>query len=150
MKRKSQFKDSTKLLNDSKDLKITKVAKDETLFEFGDIITTDLAEAIAIMLTLKENVNETIWKTKVTENIDKIEPRRALYWLSGGDVEWLTLENYRKNWVECEWDFQEKFGFMLIDILKKSQTYGDIRKAFVKKLNLATLYDFALYKNFVR
>lgn len=151
MKRKSQFKEnSTKLLNKSTDLKVSKISKDETLFEFGEIITTDLAEGIAIMLINKDFINHKIWKTKITENIEKIEPRRALYWLSGGDREWLTLENYNQNWIECGWDFQERFGLTLMDILKKSNTYEDIRNGFIKKLNLSLLYDFALSKKLVR
>lgn len=151
MKRKSQFKEnSTKLLNKSTDLKVSKISKDETLFEFGEIITTDLAEGIAIMLINKDCINEKIWKNKITESLEKVEPRRALYWLTGGDREWLTLENYNKNWIECCWDFQERFGYTLIEILKNSTTYDDVRKAFTKKLNLSLLYDFALSKNLVR
>jgi len=151
MKRKSQFRfGSEKLLNNPKEFKITKVSNNETLFEFGEIITTDLAEAISVMMREEDLITNAIWKTKITENIEKIEPRRALYWLSGGDVEWITLENYKKNWFECEWDFQEEFGIILIDIIQKSKTYDDIRKGFKRKLNLPTLYEFALKKNIAR
>jgi len=151
MKRKSQFRcGSEKLLNNPKEFKITKVSLHETLFEFGEIITADLAEAISVMMKDEDLANDNIWKTKVTENIEKIEPRRSLYWLSGGDVEWISLENYRKNWFECEWDFQSEFGMILIDILQKSKTYDDIRKGFKRKLNLPILYEFALRKNIVR
>lgn len=151
MKKKSQFRENnSKLLKNQTDLKITKVSNDETLFEVGDIITTDLAEGIALMLINNDLVNENYWRTKVTENIEEIEPRRALYWLSGGDREWLTMENYQKNWSECEWDFQERFGYTIIEIIEKSSTYEDIKNGFLKKLNLSTLYDFALSRNFVR
>ena len=151
MKRKSQFREnSIKLLNNFTDLKISKISKDETLFELGEVLTTDLAEGIAIMLINEDLVNEKIWKTKITENLEKIEPRRALYWLTGGDREWLTLENYNQNWTECEWSFQERFGLTLMDILKKSSNYDDVRKGFLKKLNLSLFYDFALSKNLIR
>ena len=151
MRRKNQSRfSSAKLLENPKDFKITKISDKETMFEFGEIITTDLAEAISIMIRDQDCINQGLWKTKVTENFEKIEPRRALYWLSGGDVEWLTLENYKKNWFECEWDFQEEFGMTLMDILQKSKTYDDIRKGFIKKLNLTTLYEFALKKNIAR
>lgn len=151
MKRKSQLREnSTKLLNKNKDLKISKISKDETLFELGDIVTSDLAEGIAIMLVNLDSVDEKFWRTKTTENIQMTEPRRALYWLTGGDREWLTLENYRKNWTECEWDFQERFGYTIMEILKNSETYNDIRNGFIKKLNLSVLYDFALSKNLCR
>jgi hypothetical protein len=151
MKRKNQFRDgSVKLQKNPKDFKITKLNSQETLFEFGEIITTDLAEAISILMRESEMVNDIIWKTVISENIELIEPRKALYWLSGGDREWITLENFNRNWIECEWDFQEEFGFTIIEIVKKSKTYDDIRKLFQKKLSLAILYEFALRKNFVR
>ena len=151
MRRKNQLRfGGSKLLNNPKEFKITKVSYQETLFEFGEIITTDLAEAVSIMIREQDSMSQSFWKTKITENIDKIEPRRALYWLSGGDVEWSTLENYKKNWFECEWDFQEEFGMVIIEILQKSKTYDDIRKGFVKKLSLPTLYEFALKKNIAR
>lgn len=151
MKKKSQSRlGGTKLLNNPKEIKITKVSNQETLFEFDEIITTDLAEAISLMIRDQDSISQGLWKTRITENIEKTEPRRALYWLSGGDVEWLTLENYKKNWFECEWDFQEEFGMTLIEILQKSKTYDDIRKGFIKKLSLPTLYEFALKKNIAR
>lgn len=151
MKRRSQFRESsTRLLKNPQDFKISKIDEGETLFEIGEILTTDLAEGISIMLTNEILVDDRLWKTKVTENIENVEPRRALYWLSGGDREWLTLENYNRNWVECEWDLQEKFGIILIEILKNSKTYGDIRKGFIEKISLSILYDFALSKNFIR
>jgi hypothetical protein len=151
MKRKNQFRESSlKLQNNDKDYKITKTNSQETLFEFGEVVTTDLAEAVSIMMKESDMISDKIWKNRVTENIENIEPRRALYWLSGGDREWLTLENFNRNWIECEWDFQEEFGFTIIEILKKSKTYDDIRKLFQKKLSLPILYEFALRKNFVR
>ena len=151
MKRKNQFREgSLKLQNKSKDFKITKANSQETVFEFGEIVTTDLAEAVSIMMRESDMANDKIWEKKVTENVENIEPRRALYWLSGGDREWLTLENFNRNWIECEWDFQEEFGFTVIEILKKSKTYGDIKKLFQKKLSLQVLYEFALKRNFVR
>lgn len=151
MKRKNQSRfSSTKLLENPKDFKITKISDNETMFEFGEIITTDLAEAISIMIKKQDCINNGFWKTKISETFDKIEPRRALYWLSGGDVEWITLENYKKNWFECEWNFQEEFGMTLMNILQKSKTYDDVRKGFIKKLNLTTLYEFALKKDIAR
>ena len=151
MKRKNQLREIIlNPQNNSKDFKITRVNSRETLFEFGEVITNDLAEAISILMREHDTVDDKIWKTTISVNIEQIEPRRAIYWLSGGDREWLTLENFNKNWTECEWDFQEEFGFTIIEILKKSKTYDDVRKGFTKKLNLPILYEFALRKNFVR
>ena len=49
-------------------------------------------------------------------------------------------------WGECYLKFQEEFGILVYSIIKKSKTFKDIREGFIKYLNLATLYNFALEK----
>lgn len=120
----------------------------QLFFEIGNDITTDISEAVAIMM--RKDTDESIWDKKISIDYECIEPRRSLYWLSGGDSEWMTFRNYNIPWCECDLDFQEEFGFMVISILKKSKTLGDIREGFVRYLNLPVLYEFALNKGFVR
>ena len=55
-------------------------------------------------------------------------------------------ENYKKYWHEVQLEFQEEFGVLIISILKKSKTLKDVRTGFLKYLNLATLYNFAIEK----
>ena len=136
-----------KLLNSSNIVKITRESE-HLLFEIGDETTTDVAEAVAIMM--RYDVGNNIWNSHIVINSDSVEPRRSLYWLSGGDNEWMTLENYNKPWQYCDLEFQEEFGFMIISIVKKSKTLGDIRDGFMKYLNLPTLYEFALSREFIR
>jgi hypothetical protein len=116
-------------------------------FEIGTEVTNDLAEAVAILMRLKSKWNDQIWNLEISE-IDyyNIEPSKCLYWLSGGDKEWTNDENYKKYWHEVQLDFQEEFGIIIISILKKSKTLKDIRTGFLKYLNLATLYNFAIEK----
>ena len=116
-------------------------------FEIGTEVTNDLAEAVAILMRLKSKWNDQIWNLEISE-IDyyNIEPSICLYWLAGGDEEWVSEENYKKYWHEVQLEFQEEFGVLIISILKKSKTLKDVRTGFLKYLNLATLYNFAIEK----
>lgn len=116
-------------------------------FEIGMELTNDLAEAVAILMRLKSKWNDEIWDLEISE-IDyyNIEPSKCLYWLTGGDKEWGREENYKKYWHEVQLEFQEEFGVLIISILKKSKTLKDVRTGFLKYLNLATLYNFAIEK----
>lgn len=134
-------------LNDS-NIRMSVEPNGQLFFEIGNDITTDVSEAVAIMM--RKNIDESIWNKTISINYDDIEPRRTLYWLSGGDSEWMTFRNYSTPWCDCDLDFQEEFGFMVISILKKSKTLGDIRDGFIKYLNLPVLYEFALNKGFIR
>jgi len=123
---------------------------DQYYFEIGSDITTDLAEAVAIMMNYKNKESDKFWELQIKDiNYYDIKPEQALYWLSGGDYEWKVMNNYKKIWSEVSLDFQEEFGLRIISILKKSKTMRDIRDGFLKYLNLPILYEFALEKEFV-
>ena len=122
---------------------------DQYYFEIGTEITTDLAEAVAIMMNYKNKESDKFWDLQLKDiNYYDIKPEQALYWLSGGDYEWKVMNNYKKAWSEISLDFQEEFGLRIISILKKSKTMRDIRDGFLKYLNLPILYEFALEKNY--
>lgn len=131
------------------DSELIKISKDydNYYFEIGSELTMDLAEAVSILMRMKSKWNDQIWDLKISE-IDyyNIDPSKCLYWLSGGDEEWTNDENYKKYWHEVQLDFQEEFGILIISILKKSKTLKDVRTGFLKHLNLATLYNFAIEK----
>ncbi len=110
---------------------------DQYYFEIGSDITTDLAEAVAIMMNYKNKESDKFWELQIKDiNYYDIKPEQALYWLSGGDYEWKVMNNYKKIWSEVSLDFQEEFGLRIISILKKSKTMRDIRDGFLKYLNL--------------
>jgi hypothetical protein len=122
----------------------------EYYFEIKSEITNDLAEAVAIMMRIRDKWNDKIWNTKIPNiNIYEIDPRKSLYWLSGGHDEWKKLENYKKSWHESHSEFGEEFGMVVVSILKKSKTLKDIRSGFVRHLNMGKIYDFAIQKNLV-
>ena len=119
---------------------------DQYYFEIGSDITTDLAEAVAIMMMKYKN-NGKFWDLEI-KDIDyyNITPEKSLQWLSGGDNEWQLMNNYKKSWMDCSLEYQEEFGLKVISILKKSKTMRDIKNGFLKYLNLPILYEFALEK----
>lgn len=124
--------------------------KEQWFFEIGREITTDLGEAVAILMKNKE-VNEEIWNIEIKEcDSELISPARSLFYLTGGYNEWATLENYSKPWNECCLEFQEEFGFMITKIIKRSKKLSDVKNGFTKYLNLPVLYDYAISKNLLK
>ena len=149
-KRKTLLKEiGTKIIYDDNTTIISREGN-EWFFEIGKEMTTDLGEAVSLLLRNCDASDE-VWKTDIKEiNIDNISPEKSLYWLTGGEKEWKTLENYNRPWCDCYLDFQEEFGLLVISIIKRSKTLEDMRKHFIEYLNLPVLYDFALSKNFLR
>lgn len=127
------------------------IAKDgeEYFFEIGTETTTDLAEAVSILMRTV-NWDDSIWKTEVTEEMKNVTPEKALYWLSGGKTEWNNLNHYKNPWCEYYLDFQEEFGFLIVNIVNRSKILLDIREEFNKYLNLPIIYNYALSKNMIR
>lgn len=123
---------------------------DDTYFEIGSQSTYDVAEAVSILMRQVSN-NDDVWQTPVLNiDIENITPEKSLYWLTGGIDEWDMLDNYNRPWCDCYLDFQEEFGFMIINAVKKAKKLGDVRDYFNKYLNLVVLYDYAISKNFIR
>lgn len=119
-------------------------------FEISDICTTDICEAVSLMM--RYNVTDSdIWSRDITKNcdLDLIDPKKCLYWLSGGDDEWTKREFYKRPWNECDLLFQEEFGVTVLVILKKSKKLSDIKTGFLKFLNLPVFYEFALSKKLI-
>lgn len=131
-------------------LKITKEGG-EYFYEIGKEVTSDLAEAISIMMR-EIDENSSIWDMEFDKSLvyENISPEKSLFWLTGGYSEWRTLTHYSKPWCDCYLDFQEEFGIIVINILKRSRTFMDIRNGYLNYLNLPTLYDFAISKNLIK
>jgi hypothetical protein len=113
-------------------------------FEIITETTSDIGEAVAIMMKLNK-YNDPVWELKINNvNLYNVEPSKSLYWLSGGDDEWRFGNEYKCQWHECYFKFGEEFGLSVISIIQKSKTLKDIREEFIKNLNLTKLYEFAL------
>ena len=115
------------------------------------ILTFDAAEAVAAMMRIpKMLLDKEIWKIKIS-NVDKdVQAIKALYWLTGGNDEWVNLENYTINWSSASIFFEEKIGKELLNGINKCDTLGDIRKLLERRFNLGRLYELALSKGFAR
>ena len=122
----------------------------EWYFEVGKEFTTDMAEAVALLMR-NFDYNHSIWQTEINGvNAEDITPERSLFWLTGGYQEWRNLDNYNRPWYDCYLEFQEEFGFLIINIVKKAKRLSDIRDGFIKYLNLPVLYEFAISRDLVR
>jgi hypothetical protein len=131
-------------------VRINKSNNNEYFFEIGTEVTEDIAEAVSILMR-KVDWNDNIWNREIKEvDMNSITPEKSLFWLTGGYAEWRTLDNYNKPWCDCYLDFQEEFGILIINIIKKSKSFKEIRDNFNKYLNLPILYNFAVSKDMIR
>jgi hypothetical protein len=139
----------TKTIFTDKTRKIS-IEGNEWFFEIGKELTTDIAEAVSLLIRECDSNNQ-IWEVEIKDiNTEDITPEKSLYWLTGGYKEWKSLENYNRPWCDCYLEFQEEFGFTILNSVNRSKTLGDIREYFIENLNLPVLYDFALSRNLVR
>ena len=145
----TKVKEISDVIYSSSRIRISKELNGELFFEIENEVTADLSEAIAIAIQ-KDIKDETFWETSFNIDINNISPDKALYWLSGGDAEWLSKNHYNINWSEVYLTYQEEFGLTIIDIILKAKNFEDIRKKFIQKLNLPILYEFALEKNIIK
>lgn len=146
-KRKLVIENISELIFSDEKIKINKQGK-TFIFEIGKEITSDLGEAVAIMMNTLDDEHK-IWNFEL-EIPEEITPEKSLYWLTGGDIEWKTLENYENTWSESYLYFQEEFGLSIVSILKKAKKLNDIKEGFRKNINLPIIYEFALSKNLVK
>jgi hypothetical protein len=147
--RKRKVLQNDELLYVSNIIRISKESNGDLFFEIGTEITTDISEAVSILMKNDVRSSE-IWEFEVDKINLSIDPEKSLYWLTGGHKEWRNLENYNRPWSQCYLDYQEEFGSLISNIIKRSKKLKDIRDGFQKYLNLPNLYEFALSKKFIR
>jgi hypothetical protein len=135
-----------KIIFFSDNVKIILSDDNSVFFEINEFITKDVAEAVSLLMR-DSSSNSLIWDMGINIDYDSIVYRNCLYWLSGGDVEWIKLNNYKKPWKECYNEFEEEFTPVINSILCKSKTLEDIKNGFIDNLNLPILYEFALEKD---
>lgn len=118
-------------------------------FEIGEEVTSDVAEAVSILMR-KSYFDDPIWGVELNKTKPSISTDKCLFWLSGGDEEWGSLQNYSKPWYECYNMFNDRFGYIVEEIYQESETLRDVRDGFIEFLNLSILYDFAISENIIK
>ena len=131
-----------KILQNSDRIKVVKEKNNQLFFEIENELTSDLSEAIAMIIMLDIH-DDHFWGIPYKYNQD-VTIEKTLYWLSGGDNEWISKHNYSVSWSEIYHLYLENFEHIVINILKSAKTFGDIKKGFIKNLNLPVFYEFAL------
>lgn len=142
-------RDTSIVIYGSDRIKVRKELNGELFFEIENELTSDLSEAVAMSINFGVN-DDIFFNTEFNININNISPDKALYWLTGGDVEWISKKHYNKSWSDVYLIYQEEFGLSIINIIKKSNTIGEVRNGFIKYMNLPILYEFSLNKGFIK
>jgi hypothetical protein len=124
---------------------VIKEPNGEHTFQIGKIYTSDVLEAVAILMRNSRWAELDIWDIEV--EIEEVNSINCIYWLSGGEEFW-NHPSCNVEWVDIYPTLIERFEGKL-ESVKKRKTLRDIRKYFKKHFNLDTFYDFALSKNII-
>ena len=147
MKRRRNVIEKEKILWRNNKVSIINI-EGQIIFEIRDYTTVDLVEAVVLMANI--SVKDDVWSLS-TNNFDKnIDPEKSLYWLSGGDSEWMTLEHYSESWYNLHQDFSIKWSPIINSIVSESKNLAEIKEELEKRLNLAIIYDWAISRGFTR
>lgn len=133
---------------------LIKIYKDinKYCFEINNELTYDIGESVAILMHIKGKSDSKFWDINIKKFVieDDINPINSIYWLSGGRSEWVTSKAYyQKSWAECSKILDEKFGKIILNIIRNSNTLKDIKNGFIKNINLPTIYEFLIEKKIV-
>jgi hypothetical protein len=137
----------------------TKISKETNGILYCEFIHTDLKtpfvsvdvlEITTALMKIKEyREDKSIWNIKI-KNKWNTSAEKALYWLSGGDKEWLINKNYIFSWSEVYHIFLNEYGEVVNNILEKSQTLGELKNNFEKYISLQKIYEFSIDNNLIK
>jgi hypothetical protein len=115
------------------------------------IHTSDVLEAAAALMHSKTlRNNRKLWDVKLSsDDIYGCDPANALYWLSGGDAEWVDGFRYNKKWSSVADVYLDRFGSDLFDAVEVCSTFADLRYIYSTEFKLQYFYEFALENNFI-
>ena len=131
---KNEFLGDKSILSDfkSREFSITRDDNGLLKFDFDSVgwlfDTNDVAEGVAIICTAKKyKKNEEIKKIQITDkDKENINPKDALYWLTGGSKEWKGGDNYDISWEEIEDKLVKENGQKIIDTVNNCNTLGEL------------------------
>lgn len=122
----------------------------QIIFEIDGFTTLDLAEAVALMIRIDIDDDDKVWNLPITIFDKNVFPEKSLYWLSGGDAEWITLEYYSDSWHNCLFDFCSKWSKSIQESVETATTLKDVRNYFTQSLSLIKIYEWAISKGFTK
>jgi hypothetical protein len=133
------------LLFESDLIKVSKEANKILYFESNQwqLNTYDVIEGVAALIKMNAPYEDKIWDIQVKEKWNS-SADKALYWLTGGDKEWLDGKRYKYQWKDVCHIFTHKYSDIIYDVLEKAETLKDIRDGFNKHLPMVKLYEFSL------
>lgn len=153
--RKWVMDESGDLIYESGDIKIWEEFNGKLFFESenpilcGTFMSNDYAESVAALMRLPKVFNDSkLWNIKITNKYD-ISTKNVLYWLTGGNSEWMDKKHYKYDWDEVELIFNHHFEETILDIISRSNTLGDMKRGFMKHLNLPIIYEFSLNNDLI-
>jgi hypothetical protein len=127
---------------------ITKEFNGELTFQIGKEFTSDILEAVAILMRNSRWSNLDIWDLEIDIEKSNLNTINCLYWLSGADTFW-NHPDCKVEWKVAYPMLVDEFDDKLQGISKKRKSLKEIRKSFIKHFNLDTFYEFALSKGII-
>lgn len=126
------------------------------LFENRDqslpyFITNDYLEAVSALMKLKNLINyDDLWNIEINKQMkESVSINKCLYWLTGGDREWIINKRYNQRWSEICDVFIDQYSDIINEVICDSNTLNDVRVHLIKDLNLPVLYEFSLDKGLI-
>jgi hypothetical protein len=105
--------------------------------------TLDPVEAVAALLRWPavENVAR-LWDIPLAEaHVTHFDAAAAVYWLSGGDREWLHGSHYTVKWRAVRDELEQAYAPRLARALADCYTLGDVRAALLAEFSLLDFYE---------
>jgi hypothetical protein len=147
MKRRRTIIQNEKIIHESENLIISNCGK-FTIFEIKQHTTFDLLEAVVLMM--RNSIDDKVFNLPIDLFDININPEKSLYWLSGGDSDWVTNETYIDSWHNLYHEFCSEWCNTLHEIVKQSRTLGQLKDALLERLNFMCIYNWCISKGFVK
>lgn len=117
-----------------------------------ELHTVDPAEAAAaLMRSAYLAGNKELWHLAVTESdLDLVHTRNVLYWLTGGDREWMFGTNYKVKWDRAADVFEDALADRVLYAVQSCSTLGELRDSLQRNFKLLETYELMLENNWVQ
>lgn len=133
MNESDEFKSAPSIMSDYKgrDLSVTRGEDGLLFFDFDSMgwlfDTNDVAEGCAICKGSHFIKDEGLRQIQITQaDKDNVKPEEALYWLTGGNKEWKFGDAFNVSWDKVADEVTAKFGHVVTDMVKDSNTLGEL------------------------